>query len=371
MKIAFFGSSLVASSRSAPYCRGLLRALAERGHRITFYEPDAFDRQLQRDIDDPDWARIIVYSAKSSDAALRALEHARGSDLVVKASDAGMFDELLDEEVLGLRDAGTLVAFWDFDAPATLDRLDVDPGDRFHALIGQYDLVFTCGGGRRVVDKYLALGARTCVPLYNALDPATHHPVAPDPRFSATLALLANRLPDREERVREFFFTPAVELANETFLLGGSGWDDRRPAAANVRVLGHVATADHNALNCTPKAILNVNRAGMARYGYSPPLRIFEAAGAGACIISDRWEGIEDFLEPGAEVLRADDGEHVAGILELLTAEHAREIGAAARRRILAQHTYAHRAAQFDAVMEGMDAARIEPAPEVFTRDVQ
>jgi len=140
-------------------------------------------------------------------------------------------------------------------------------------------------------------------------------------------------------------------------VLGGSGWADKK-LAPNVRYVGHVYTADHNAFNCSATAVLNVNRDSMARIGASPPTRIFEAAGAGACIVSDRWAGIEQFLEPDREILLAGCGAAVAATLRRLSPEDARTIGAAARRRVLAEHTYAHRAAEVDAVLEGRDRWR-------------
>ena len=121
----------------------------------------------------------------------------------------------------------------------------------------------------------------------------------------------------------------------------------------NVKNLGHVYTRDHNALNCTPRAVLNISRASMARYGFSPATRVFEAAGAGACLITDAWVGIERFFEPGEEILVAHGGEEVAAHVVNLTPERAREIGQAAYRHALAQHTYAQRAAQFDNILEG------------------
>jgi spore maturation protein CgeB len=118
----------------------------------------------------------------------------------------------------------------------------------------------------------------------------------------------------------------------------------------NVTALGHVYTHEHNAFNCTPRAVLNVNRDSMARYGFSPPTRVFEAAGAAACLITDEWEGVEQFLEPEREVLVARDGAAVADHLRRLTPERARAIGDAAFRRVMAEHTYAHRAAQLEAI---------------------
>ena len=191
-----------------------------------------------------------------------------------------------------MKTSNRMVAFWDVDAPATLDRVRANPQDAFAGLIPRYDFIFTYGGGDPVVHAYQALGARECVPVYNALDTATHYPVPPDQRFACDLAFLGNRLPDREARVEEFFLRAAGLSPDREFLLGGAGWGDKQ-LPANVRYLDHVYTRDHNAFNCSPRAVLNVSRESMARYGYSPATRVFEAAGAGACLITDAWEGIE------------------------------------------------------------------------------
>jgi spore maturation protein CgeB len=351
LNIAFFGSSLVSAywNGAATYYRGIIRALAERGHRVTFYEPDAFERQQHRDIDDPPWATVVVYPPTATAIEIM-IDRARGADLVIKASGVGVHDGLLEQRVSELAGARTLVAFWDVDAPATLDRLDRDPEDPFHALVPRFDLVFTYGGGPPVIDAYLARGARRCVPIYNALDPQTHHPVAPDPRFTAALGFLGNRLPDREHRVEQFFLAAARQLPDRSFLLGGAGWADK-PMPANVRYLGHVFTRDHNAFNVTPTTVLNISRDSMAAYGYSPATRVFEAAGAGACLITDAWVGIEQFLAPGREVLVAHDGDEVAGHIAALDPTRAREIGERARARMLREHTYAHRALDVEAAL--------------------
>ena len=353
MNIAFFGSSLVSAywNGAATYYRGIVRALHERGHRVTFYEPDAYGRQQHRDMPDPEWATVVVYAGERDAAAREALEQARGADLIVKASGVGVYDELLEAGVLDLKRDGNIVAFWDVDAPATLDRVHANPADPFLALVPRYDVVLTYGGGDPVVRAYEQLGARACVPIYNALDPATHHPAPPAERFAGDLGFLGNRLPDREARVEEFFLDAAARLPGQRFLLGGSGWHDK-PMPANVSYLGHVYTHEHNAFNCTPRAVLNVNRESMARYGFSPPTRVFEAAGAGACLITDAWEGVDFFFEPDRELLVAGSGAAVADHLERLTPERSRAIGDAALRRVLAEHTYAHRAAQLEAVLD-------------------
>ena len=358
MNIAFFGSSLVSAywNGAATYYRGLIRALHERGHRVTFYEPDAYGRQAHRDMADPPWAEVVVYPGEGEDNALRMVERARGADLVVKASGVGVFDALLERAVLDLRRQGNLVAFWDVDAPATLERMRSDARDPFRACVPRYDLVLTYGGGDPVIREYERFGARLCVPIYNALDPSTHHRVERDPRFDADLSFLGNRLPDREARVEEFFLRAATVLPERRFMLGGSGWENKA-LPPSVRYVGHVYTADHNAFNCTPRAVLNVSRESMARYGYSPATRVFEAAGAGACLITDAWEGIERFLDPGSEVLVARDGEEVAEHVRSLDTDTAARIGRAAYERVAGEHTYAHRAAELEVLLQGQNAA--------------
>ncbi|MGD9765040.1 MAG: glycosyltransferase [Candidatus Binatia bacterium] len=351
LRIAFFASSLVSAywNGAATYYRGIVRALHDRGHTVTFFEPDAFERQAHRDIPDPPWARVVVYPG-NEDGAARALEAARGADLIVKASGVGVCDALLEAGVLDLRRPGLLIAFWDVDAPATLDRVTGDPTDRFRALIPRYDLVLTYGGGAPVVNAYTGLGARRCVPIYNALDPRTHYPVRHAPEFAGALGLLANRLPDREARVHEFFFTAAAHVPEAVFLLGGSGWSDKQ-CPTNVRYLGHVYTAQHNAFNRGPRLVLNVTRDSMVRYGFSPATRVFEVAGAAGCLVSDAWDGLERFLTPGREVLVARDGAEVAAHVRATSAARAAAIGRAAHRRIVAEHTYAHRVAELEQVL--------------------
>jgi spore maturation protein CgeB len=360
MKIAFYGSSLLSSywNGAATYYRGLLSDLTRRGHTITFFEPDAFDRQKHRDIEPPDYAKVVVYPA--TEEALRGvIAEAAQADVVVKASGVGVFDNELLEGVIAASHPGAIRMFCDVDAPATLAELRANPDHPMHRALKALDLVITYGGGPPVIDAYEALGARRCVPIYNALDPTTHHPVPADPRFAADLSFLGNRLPDREARVETFFLDAAARLPERAFLIGGNGWHDKA-MPGNVRHIGHVYTHEHNAFNTSPKAVLNIARDSMASVGFSPATRVFEAAGAGACLITDAWVGLELFLKEGEEVLVARDGADVAAHVEALTPERARAIGEAARARILAEHTYERRGAELDRLLRSEAAAKRE-----------
>jgi spore maturation protein CgeB len=350
MRIFVFGSSITSSywNGAATYYRGIYKELHALGHQITFAEPDAYGRQQRRDPEDFSYVHSVVYQDVDDLPAL--LTQARGCDLVIKHSGIGVFDALLEERVLECGSAGTRVAFWDVDAPATLARVQADSGDRFRELIPEYDFIFTYGGGPPVVENYLRLGAANCSPVYNALDPDTHFPVPADPELSCDLTFVGHRLPDREGRVEEFFVRVAALVPHMRFILGGEGWRGK-PVPSNVRWIGHVGTRDHNRVNCSARVVLNVNRESMAGTGFSPPTRVFEAAGAGACVITDCWKGIETFFAPGQEVLVAASAEEVAGYLTTVDQQRAGAIGYAMRQRALEEHTYRLRARQVDAIV--------------------
>jgi spore maturation protein CgeB len=351
MKIAFYGSSLLSAywNGAATYYRGMLRELAARGHEIVFYEPDAFERQKHRDIDPPDWAEVVVYEA-TPEAVAYVCSEAAEADVVVKASGVGVFDDELLAGVMAAATPRALKIYWDVDAPATLAEIAPQPEHPLRRALSDLDFVLTYGGGPPVIGAYEGLGAKVCRPIYNALDPTTHHPVAPVPRYARDLNFLANRLPDRERRVEQFFIDAAQRLPGRGFLLGGNGWEDKA-MPGNIERIGHLGTGEHNAFNGSPLAVLNVARDSMAEVGFSPATRVFEAAGAGGCLITDAWEGLELFLAPGEEVLVARDGQDVAEHLTGLTSERARQIGEAARRRVLAEHTYERRALEVDTLL--------------------
>ena len=350
MKIFAFGSSITSSywNGAATYYRGIYRQLHALGHQVTFAEPDAYGRQQKRDAGDFSYVSSIVYRRAEEIPELMA--QAAACDLVIKHSGVGVFDELLEAKILECRSESTRAAFWDVDAPATLARVEENPADAFRALIPEYDFIFTYGGGPPVVEHYLRLGAANCHPIYNALDPETHHPVPADPALACDLLFVGHRLPDRERRVEDFFLR-AAELAPESrFALGGEGWEGKR-LPANVRWIGHVGTGDHNRVNCSARMVLNINRDSMAGVGFSPPTRVFEAAGAAACMITDRWKGIETFFAPEKEILVAGCAEEIVDRLRNLSGSEARQIGLNMRQRALRDHTYALRSREFDAIV--------------------
>lgn len=212
LKIAFFGSSLVSEvwSDAAMYYRGIIKSLAALGHEVTFFEPAANDRQADRDMPDPFWAKVVVYSIADRTIALRHVEWAaKTHDVLINTSGVGVFDDLLEAAILELARSSTRKVFWDVDTSATLARIRERPNDPFRELIPRYDFIFTRGGGAALVAAYRALGARACVPIHNGVDPETHYRVPPRQEFAADLAFLANRIPSREARADDYLFEAA------------------------------------------------------------------------------------------------------------------------------------------------------------------
>jgi spore maturation protein CgeB len=362
MRIFVFGSSITSSywNGAATYYRGIYRNLAALSHEITFAEPDIYDRQQHRDISEVEYANVIVYQTPRDLDDLFGL--AATADLVIKHSGIGADDELLERRVLECKSRHRLVAFWDVDAPATLERVEKNPGDPFRPLIPQYDFIFTYGGGDPVVEHYIALGAQNCHPIYNALEPDSHFAVAPDATLECDLVFVGNRLPDRERRVEQFFLR-AAELAPEmTFILGGEGWGSKQ-LPPNVRWIGHVGTNAHNRVNSSARMVLNINRESMAEVGFSPPTRVFEAAGAAACLITDHWTGVETFFAPGREILVARGAEEIVKHLRNTPREQAQKIGAAMLERAVHEHTYSLRAQEVNSIITSARKGRSnEPA---------
>ena len=346
MNIFVFGSSILSCywNGAATYYRGLYKYLASRNHHITFAEPDAFGRQQHRDRHDSSYVDSIIY--RPGVDIDRMLECASDADVVIKHSGLGVDDNLLESRVLRLK-PHAVVIFWDVDAPATIGRIDSDPTDPFRDDIGQYHAIFTYGGGPAIEAAYRRYGAVAYYSIYNGLDPNTHFPVPPDPDLECDVAFLGNRLPDREARVDDLFLTAAALAPDKRFLLGGEGWGDKH-LPRNVRWIGHVPTHDHNHVNCSAGMVMNINRSSMANTGFSPPTRIFEAAGAGACLLCDDWPGIEYCFEPEKEILIIRTAQDVADALDQYSPKHKRQIAEAFRARALRDHTYARRAEQVE-----------------------
>jgi len=360
VKLVLFGSSLVSAywNGAATYYRGICKAMHARGHEVVFVEPDLYERQAHRDLtEDPPYATVRV-CADWTDLE-NELRRARGADLVAKCSGVGGWDMELARGVLELRQPGSQVAFWDVDAPQTLASAFAEPehrADTFRALVPEFDLILLYGGGQPVREAYARLNAQRAELIYNAVDPDDYYPVPVDPERGCDVLFMGNRMPDREQRVHDLLFAAARSAPDLDVVLGGSGWADVA-LPGNVRYVGHVPTGDHRAWNCSARMVLNINRSDMAATGFSPPTRVFEAAGCGSCVVTDAWDGIETFLEPDEEVLVVSSADELVDVVRSTSARRAAAIGQAARARVLRDHTYATRARTLEELLESVVVA--------------
>ncbi|HEV7515460.1 MAG TPA: glycosyltransferase, partial [Thermoanaerobaculia bacterium] len=257
--------------------------------------------------------------------------------------------------------------FYDLDTPVTLDRLRA--GERVPYIgaagLAGFDLVLSYTGGAALAELQSRLGARRVAPLYGSVDPAAHRPASPKPDYECDLSYLGTYAEDRQEQLDRLFLQPARQRPGLRFLIGGSLYPPDFPWGENIFYVRHVQPAEHPAFYGSSVLTLNVTRAAMARMGYCPSGRLFEAAACGVPLLSDDWEGLDGFFEPGREILVARSTAEALEALALPRADLAR-IAAAARQRTLAEHTAEHRARQMLDLFAAPPApSRLEPAPDL------
>jgi spore maturation protein CgeB len=259
--------------------------------------------------------------------------------------------------------------FYDLDTPITLDRIEACEQVPYlpRGGLGDFDLVLSFAGGRALDALRTRLGARRVAPLYGAVDPAVHHPVAADARFRSHLSYLGTYASDRRGVLQELLIEPARRMRSGRFVLGGALYPDDFPWQPNIWFFPHVPPGDHPVFFSSSGLSLNVVRGPMARWGWCPSGRLFEAAACGAPQISDRWDGLEDFFTPGEEILVAQSWGDVVEAMARPRAELER-MAFAARARVLEQHTATQRARELAAMLEG-EHARSLGVPPADRRD--
>ncbi len=357
MKLSIFGLSVSSSwgNGHATLWRGLLRALARRGHRITFFEKDVPWYAAHRDLTELPGVELVLYSDWKS-VFHRAANCVRDSDAALVTSycpDAQGAADLLNEGN-GLR------VFYDLDSPVTLDRLahgetiDYIPRNGYR----DFDLVMSYTGGRALDELQTRLGAQRVAPIYGSVDPSVHHPVAPVERWRGDLSYLGTWAADRQKAVNTLLVEPARQRPELRFVMGGAMYDNTFPWTANIFFNPHIPPADHPAFYCSSRMTLNVTRAAMAAYGFCPSGRLFEAAACGVPIVTDVWDGLDRFFTPGSEILTAQSAEEVLSALDTVDDRLARR----ARERTLDMHTADHRALDFERALEACSPFVSHPA---------
>lgn len=352
MKIVVYGLSITSSwgNGHATTYRSLLKALARRGHRIHFVEKDRECDRDKRDLPRPEFCTVHHYEDWQQ-SARGLLRIARDADAVVIGS---CFPDAI-AATAGLFDAGVEpVIFYDIDAPITIAELracgrssTLDP-----AHIPHYAAYLSAAGGPVLRELEEKFGARCALPFYGSVDAELYRPTPIEREFRCELNYLGTYAADRQTKLMQLLNEPARSLPESRFLVAGTGYPEATEWAPNVERILHLNPREHPAFYCSARFTLNLTRTNMIEAGYSPPVRLFEAAACGAAIISDSWKGLEQFLKPGQEVLVPNDGYEVVEILRNSPEEQRRRLGLNARERILAQHTASHRAVQFEEMLE-------------------
>lgn len=356
MKLAIFGLTVSSSwgNGHATLWRGLCRALHDRGHKVTFFEKDAPYYAAHRDLTELPGGELVLYRDWETVSGM-AQQKIRESDVAMVTSYCP--DGIAaSERVL---DGRALRVFYDLDTPVTLATLQSGRAPTYIGKSGlrDFELVLSYTGGRALDGLKEILGAREVAPLYGSVDPEAHRPSAPLERFRADLSYLGTYAADRQHILQRLFLDPAARAENGSFLIGGALYPAEFPWRRNIRYIEHVAPAEHSAFYGSARLNLSVTRGVMAEMGYCPSGRLFEAAACGAPVVSDTWEGLESFFEPGHEILTANETSEVMQMLELSDAE-LRRTGQAARARVLEEHTADHRAEQLEGLLERSRAAQ-------------
>jgi spore maturation protein CgeB len=351
MRLVIFGLTVSSSwgNGHATIWRGLCKALARRGHQISFFERDVPYYAAHRDQQNTDTYQMILYSGwKEIEAYAREAVAVADSAIVTSyCPDALAAADLILDSSAPVR------VFYDLDTPVTLERFRLEGSVDYLPPYGlePFDLVLSYAGGRALDDLQQHLGARRVAALYGSVDPEVHKPVVSDAHYHSDLSYLGTYAADRQPTLEQLFLEPAKRSPAKRFLVGGALYPQDFPWTDNISFVSHVPPPQHPAFYSSSKLTLSVTRAAMAEMGYCPSGRLFEAAACATPVLSDSWNGLQEFFEPGREILVASSASDVLEFLSL-NPEELRSIGCAARERVLAEHTADHRSQQLLNLLE-------------------
>jgi spore maturation protein CgeB len=350
MKIVVFGLTISSSwgNGHATLWRGLCRALAMRGHRVVFYEQDVPYYAGTRDLLEVPGGELVLYG-EWQDVRRRAAQDVDDADVALITSYCPHGIEA-SEFVLAAERA--LRVFYDLDTPVTLSRLSRGETTTYIGPRGlaDFDLVLSYTGGAALDRLEAELGGQHVVPLYGHVDPDVHRPVEPVARFTSDLSYLGTYAADRQAGLETLFIEPARRRPERRFLIGGAQYPQDFPWGDNIFFVRHLPPSEHPAFFASSRLTLNVTRQAMAEMGWCPSGRLFEAAACGAPILSDWWEGLDAFFEPGRDILVARTSKEAVAALDRDDRELQR-IAESARERVLAEHTSVQRALDFEAAI--------------------
>ena len=364
MKLVIFGLSVSSSwgNGHATLWRGLIAALARRGHHVVFFERDVPYYAAHRDLSVLPGGRLYLYTDWEQ---VRELARRELADADVGMVTSYCADGIAATELVQECDPG-VCAFYDLDTPVTLARLEAGETVSYLGERGlrDFDLVLSYTGGEALTALRDRLGARVARPLYGSVDPAVHRPVPPDEEFRSDLSYLGTYAADRQHTLEHLFVDVARQRPLQRFVIGGAQYPADFPWTDNIFFVSHLPPADHPAFYCSSRLTLNVTREAMARMGHCPSGRLFEAAACGVPLLSDSWTGLDEFYEPGREILVAAEAADVRAALDRSPAE-LRRIADAARERTLSEHTADRRAAELETMLGEAAATVASPEPRL------
>lgn len=344
LKITVFGLTISSSwgnGHATPY-RAILRALHGKGHHLTFYEKDVEYYYWRRDFTSCDYCNLVLYSSWA-EIRLPALAEAADSDVVIVGSYCPE-GSLIADEVLAL--SRPVRVFYDLDTPITVSNLASSDLDYLRRnQMSSFDLYLSFTGGTILKQLESEWNVRMARPLYGCVDPDIHTQVSPQHSLRCDLSYMGTYASDRQSKLDRLFLEPARAMTDSTFILAGSLYPRTWHWPANIRKFDHVAASMHPALYSSSRATLNLTREGMARSGYCPSGRFFEAAACGAPILSDWFEGLDSFFCPSEEIYIVSSSEDVISVLRMPD-EDLISCAKRGRERVLAEHTGAVRADQ-------------------------
>lgn len=371
MKITLFGLTISSSwgnGHATPY-RAILKALHALGHQVAFFEKDVEYYAYRRDFTSCDYCDLRLYDDWDT-VRSAALACAAESDVVILGSYCPEGTRIADE-VLELQ--RPLRVYYDLDTPVTLSKLEREEFDHLRSdQIPCFDLYLSFTGGRTLTTLEREWGARLARPLYGCVDPDICAPAATREDFRCHLSYMGTYSADRQHKLESLFLGPARSLPRQKFILAGSLYPWHWQWPANVERFDHVAPGDHAAFYSSSRLTLNITRSEMARYGYCPSGRFFEAAACGTPIVTDGWEGLETFFQDGQEIFVCQRSEDVLGALASSDGE-LEQLARRARQRTLDEHTGEHRAAELLAHFEEARATERIPAvarPAIWTEEL-
>lgn len=347
MKIIICGLAITSSwgNGHATTYRSLARALKGRGHEIVFFERDLEWYASNRDMPEPRFCRVFIYE-HWPEVLPRLYRELADADVALVGS---YFPDGIDAIACVLDSSVAIKAFYDIDTPITVAKLRTGDAEYLRRdQIAGFDLYFSFTGGPMLEELVTKFHAHRAVPLYCSFDPDRYRLSASESRFHCDLSYMGTYALDRQAKLEELLCRPATRLPDKRFLVAGPQYPETIQWPRNVGRIIHLEPKFHPPFYCSSRMTLNLTRREMVGSGYSPSVRLFEAAGCGAAIISDSWPGLETFLMPQQEILLAETADEVIRYLEDINLDEARAIGRRAQERVMAEHTAEKRALEFE-----------------------